>query len=134
MSRRATIRRTSSSRTLALDEYLKTQSAFDAELAKTLESPEFASDPAWRACSTGLYDVRASLDRAVDQAKSGRGMAALDALTHARGDVACARRAGASRPPTEIDRVAEGAGKNLRDMRATWADASRTRAWSPCTP
>ncbi len=114
---------------LTLDAYLKAQSAFDAELAKTLESPEFAKDPGMARLLDGLYDVRASLDRAVDQAQSGRGMAALDALIMLEETrLRAARWSG--RPPMEIDRVAEAL-QNLRDMRSVWADKTQDAGLEP---
>ncbi|PIR16461.1 MAG: hypothetical protein COV48_09710, partial [Elusimicrobia bacterium CG11_big_fil_rev_8_21_14_0_20_64_6] len=62
---------------LELDAYLKAQSAFDAELVRTLESRP--SDSVLSAIK-GLYDLHKVFDRSIVHAKHGRGMAALDAL------------------------------------------------------
>jgi hypothetical protein len=109
-------------RDLQLDAYLKAQTAFDAEIAKDLQSPEFAGDAGMARVLDGLHDVRASLDRAYAQAKYGRGMAAMDALIMLEETRLRAARWG-GRPPTEIDRVAESL-QNLRDMRARWLSGS----------
>ncbi|HEX4048825.1 MAG TPA: hypothetical protein VH309_13360, partial [Elusimicrobiota bacterium] len=114
---------------LALDDYLKAQSAFDEELAATLASPAFQSDPGMARVLDGLYDVRASLARAVDQAKSGRGMAAMDALIMLEETRLRAARWG-GRPPAEIDRVAEAL-QDLRDTRAAWADKTKDSGLEP---
>ncbi len=105
---------------LRLDDYLKTQSAFDAEMAKDLESPAFADHPGMVRVLDGLHDVRGSLDRAYAQAKYGRGMAALDALIMLENTRLRAARWG-GRSPTEIDAVAEAL-QNLKDLRAHWVD------------
>ncbi|MFI5360629.1 MAG: hypothetical protein ACHQ49_01565, partial [Elusimicrobiota bacterium] len=105
-----------------LDAYLKAQSAFDAELAKTLDT-EFKDDDNLTKMLDGIYDLRASLERSVDQLKAGRGMGAIDALIMLEETrLRAARWSG--RTPTEIDRVAEAL-QNLRDMRAQWADRSK---------
>jgi len=114
---------------LELDDYLKAQSALDAELAKTLESPEFAPDTGMARLLDGLYDVNASLDRAVDQSKSGRGMAALDALimleqTRLR---AAAGAAGRRRRSTGSPRRCRACG----DMKAGWADRTKDAGLDP---
>jgi hypothetical protein len=113
----------------ALDEYLKARSAFDAELAATLESDAFAKDDGMARVLDGLFDVRAGLDRAVDRAKYGRGMAALDALTMLEETRLRAARWG-GRPPTEIDRVAESL-QNLRDLRVRWLAADQDSGLEP---
>lgn len=105
---------------LALDDYLKAQAAFDAEMAKTLELREIAGDPGLARLLDGLHDVRESLDRAYARAKYGRGMAALDALIMLENTRLRAARWG-GRPPMEIDRVAEAL-QDLKDLRARWAD------------
>jgi len=105
---------------LALDDYLKAQTAFDAELIKDLESPGFADHDGMARVLDGLHDVRATLDRAYARAKYGRGMAALDALIMLENTRLRAARWG-GRAPTEIDRVAEAL-QDLKDLRARWAD------------
>jgi hypothetical protein len=103
---------------LDLDAYLKAQQAFDDELIKTLESKELKDDPSLARGLNGLYDVRKVLERQQAAVKSGRGMAALDALImleQARLHAARWRQAA----PSELDAVARAL-QTLRETRERW--------------
>ena len=116
---------------LTLDRYLKAQAAFDAELAATAAEffpgkegrPQEGGDAGMARLLDAMYDVRASLHRSVDSARSGRGMAALDALVMLE-ETRLRAAQWSGRSPMEIDRVAEAL-QNLRDMRSTWAEKSK---------
>ncbi|MFI5363802.1 MAG: cell envelope integrity protein TolA [Elusimicrobiota bacterium] len=112
-----------------LDDYLKAQTAFDAELTKTMGSGEFKDDATMLRMLDGMYDLKACLDRSVDQARSGRGMAAMDALIMLEETRLRAARWGGS-APAEIDRVAEAL-QSLRDMKADWADKTKDAGLEP---
>ncbi|MBI4422455.1 MAG: hypothetical protein HY554_01940, partial [Elusimicrobia bacterium] len=67
-------------RDLALDEFLRAQEAYDAEVLKTFDSPLVKGDRALAVSLNALYDLGSVLRRQQDHARFGRGMAAIDAL------------------------------------------------------
>ncbi|MDD5303311.1 MAG: hypothetical protein PHS14_09400 [Elusimicrobia bacterium] len=100
---------------LELDAYLKAQSAFDAELARTLSGKPA---PAVVRALDGLYGLRESLDRSVARARSGRGMAALDALIMLEQSRLRAAR-WTRQTPARIDPIADALSR-LKETRDRW--------------
>ncbi len=100
---------------LELDKYLKAQSAFDAELARSLESKP---SPAVVRALDGLYGLREALDRAVARAEHGRGLGALDALIMLeKARLRAARWTRAT--PARVDPIAAALSR-LKETRERW--------------
>ncbi|MBI4376686.1 MAG: hypothetical protein HY549_09585 [Elusimicrobia bacterium] len=102
---------------IKLDLYLKARFAFNAELAKTLQHTEARGKEAlWTL--DALYDIRGSLSDSIDEIRSGRGLAALNALVMlGESRLAAVRWEGAS--PAEIDETALALDR-LRTARQRW--------------
>ncbi len=105
-------------RDLQLDEYLKAQSAFDAELVLALETPLFANNPRLVAVLQGIHPITEVLERSLAKAQYGRGIAALDALIMIEKLRLRAGRAGGL-APAELDRIAASQGR-LEETRVRW--------------
>jgi len=98
-----------------LDAYIKAQSAFDAEFARTLGAKP---TPAVVRALDGLYGGSDVFKRAIASAKHGRGMASLDALIML--EEARLRAARWTRQtPARIDPVAEALSR-LKETRERW--------------
>lgn len=104
---------------LELDAYVKAQGAFDAELARTLESKP---SPAVLRALDGLYDVRGVLERSIAKAKYGRGMASLDALIMLEESRLRAAR-WTHQTPARIDPIAEALSR-LKETRERWTSGN----------
>ncbi|MDP3542182.1 MAG: hypothetical protein Q8T11_06880 [Elusimicrobiota bacterium] len=100
---------------LHLDAYLKAQSAFDAELVRTLGDKP--SEAVKRALM-GLYDAAGVLERSIARAKHGRGMAALDSLIMLEESRLRAAR-WTRQTPARIDPIAEALSR-LKETRERW--------------
>lgn len=101
---------------LHLDAYLKAQSAFDAELVRTLGGKP--SEAVKRAIF-GLYDASGVLERSIASARFGRGRAALDALIMLEESRLRAAR-WTRQTPARIDPIAEALSR-LKETRALWS-------------
>ena len=104
---------------MLLDDYLKAQASFDAELVKTISSQEVREDKAYSWGLDGLYDIRGALARSIDGARSGRGMLALDALIMLEESRLAAAKWD-ERPQGELDAVA-AALYSLKQTKQRWA-------------
>ncbi|MDE2236326.1 MAG: TolC family protein, partial [Elusimicrobia bacterium] len=101
-----------------LDDFLKAQQRYDAEVVGTFQSEAVRRDRslAWRL--DAFFDLDAALDRQIDAARGGRGMLAMDALIALeRSRLLAARWEG--RPPGELDALAANL-QALRDRRQAW--------------
>lgn len=101
-----------------LDDFLKAQAAFDAELVKTISSKEVRENKTYSWGLDGLYDIRGALARSIDGVRS-RGMLALDALIMLEESRLAAAKWEA-RPQAEIDAIAVAL-YNLRQTKQRWA-------------
>ena len=111
-----------------LDSYLKAQEAFDAELAKVVNSPEVWNNRslAWRL--DALYDIRGTLERRIDGEASGRGLLALDALIEIEGSrLEAARWEGST---DAIDRLASSL-RTLKDQKKSWSERGAAADLAP---
>ncbi|MCR4296576.1 MAG: hypothetical protein NUW21_13660, partial [Elusimicrobia bacterium] len=101
---------------LHLDAYLKAQSAFDAELVRTLGDKP--SEAVKRALN-GLYDAAGVLERSIARARFGRGRAALDALIMLEESRLRAAR-WTRQTPARVDPIAEALSR-LKETRERWS-------------
>ncbi|MFA6029543.1 MAG: hypothetical protein WC969_06805 [Elusimicrobiota bacterium] len=113
---------------IALDRYLKAESAYDAEVVALFDRPELRGDAALARSFDAVFGLKDSLARRRDLLERGRGMLALDALIM----LESARIAGLSwrgAVPSEF-REAEAALARLERLRSDWT-ARKTTGLEP---